>query len=95
MFAVKVAGADVGGMDVATLDANRVDKLTAVLGDMTAITSQVETIDHPATEDPEAWTEKILHITITPRAWTICARPTALPTIRTAPWTRYWRTASP
>ena len=67
VFAVKVAGADVDGMDVATLDANRVDKLTAVFWDMTAISSRVETIDHPATEDAEAWTEKILHITITPK----------------------------
>ena len=67
VFAVKVAGADVDGMDVATLDAGRVDKLTTVFWDMTAITSRVETIDHPATEDAEAWTEKILHITITPK----------------------------
>ena len=68
VFAVKVAGGDVDGMDVATLDANRVDKLAAVFWDMTAITSRVETIDHPATEDAEAWTEKILHITITPKS---------------------------
>ena len=68
VFAVKVAGADVDGIDVATLDANRVDKLTAVFWDMTAITTRVETIDHTATEDAEAWTEKILHITITPKS---------------------------
>ena len=65
VFSVKVAGADVDGMDVATLDADRVAKLTTVFWDMTAITSRVETIDHPATEDAEAWTEKILRITIT------------------------------
>ena len=68
VFAVKVAGADVDGMDVATLDADRVDMMTAVFWDMTAITSRVEAIDHPATEDAEAWTEKILHITITPKS---------------------------
>ena len=68
VFAVKVAGADVDGIDVATLDANRVDKLTAVFWDMTAITTRVETIDHTATEDAEAWTDKILHITITPKS---------------------------
>lgn len=68
VFAVKVAGADVDGIDVATLDANRVDKLTAVFWDMTAITTRVETIDYPATEDAETWTEKILHITITPKS---------------------------
>ena len=65
VFSVKVAGANVDGMDVATLDADRVAKLTAVFWDMTAITSRVETINHPATGDAEAWTEKILHITIT------------------------------
>lgn len=67
VFAVKVAGADVDGMDVATMDADRVAKLTAVFWDMTAIATRVETIDHPATDDTEAWTEKILHITITPK----------------------------
>lgn len=67
VFAVKVAGADVDGMDVATMDADRVAKLTAVFWDMTAIATRVETIDHPATDDTEAWTEQILHITITPK----------------------------
>ena len=67
VFAVKTAGADVGGLDVATLDANRVDKLTAVFWDMTGIAVSEDTIDHPASGDTEAWTEKVLHITITPR----------------------------
>lgn len=71
VFAVKVAGADVGGMDVATLDTDRVDKLTAVFWDMTTLTSAVETIPH-ADSDPnddidDSWTEHILHITITPK----------------------------
>ena len=68
VFGVKLAGADVGGMDVATLDADRVDKLTAVFWDMTALTTEVETIDHPGDgEDDPGWTEYILHITITPK----------------------------
>lgn len=67
VFAVKLAGADVDGLDVATLDPDRVSKLTAVFLDMTAITTEVETIAHPASGNREAWTEKILHITITPK----------------------------
>jgi len=65
VFAVKTAGVDVGGMDVATLDTDRVNKLTAVFWDMTSITFTEETIDHPASGETAAWTEKVLHITIT------------------------------
>lgn len=71
VFAVKVAGADAGGMDVATLDADRVGKLTAVFWDMTALASTVETIYHPDSNPDDdvddSWTERILHITITPK----------------------------
>lgn len=63
VFAARYAGAE-DGVDVATLDADRVAKLTAVFWDMTAITSWVETIDHPGDGDSEGWTEYILHITI-------------------------------
>lgn len=63
VFATRYAGAD-DGMDVATLDPDRVEKLTAVFWDMTEISSWVETIDHPGGEDSEGWTEYILHITI-------------------------------
>lgn len=63
VFAARYAGAD-DGVDVATLDPDRVEKLTAVFWDMTAISSWVETIDHPGGEDSEGWTEYILHITI-------------------------------
>ncbi len=66
VFAVHTAGKDTG-VDVATLDQNRVDRLKAVFWDMTEITSKVETIDHPGGEDSEGWTESILHITITPK----------------------------
>ena len=71
VFAVRTAGADVGGLDIATLDADRVDKLTAVFWDMTEITVAEETIAH-ADSDPnddvdDSWTEKLLHITIVPK----------------------------
>ena len=66
VFAAKTAGTD-DGVDVATLDQDRVDLLKAVFWDMTEITSKVETIDHPGGEDSEGWTESILHITITPK----------------------------
>ncbi len=66
LFACKTAlGA--GGVDVAALTPDRVDRLKAVFWDMCEITSSVETIDHPANGTREAWTEKILHITITAR----------------------------
>ena len=66
VFACKTAlGA--GGVDVAALTPDRVDRLKAVFWDMCEITSSVETIDHPANGTREAWTEKILHITITAR----------------------------
>lgn len=35
---------------------------------MCAITAGTETVDHPASGDSEGWTEKILHITIAPKA---------------------------
>lgn len=64
VFAAKTAGAD-NGIDVAALTADRVELLRAVFWDMCNIASEVETIDHPATDTTEAWTEKKLHITIT------------------------------
>ena len=66
VFAAKTAGTD-DGVDVATLDQDRVDRLTAVFWDMTKITSWVETINHPGSGDDDGWTEYILHITITPK----------------------------
>lgn len=68
VFSVKLAGADADGLDVATLDADRVDRLTTVFWDMTAITTYVEEIYHSGSEDDDGWTEYILHITITPKA---------------------------
>ena len=56
-------------MDVATLDPERVEKLKEVFWDMNAITSEVETIDHPDSDPDDdvddSWTEQNLHITIT------------------------------
>ena len=46
VFACKTAGTD-DGVDVTVLDPDRVERLRAVFWDMTVISSQVETIDHP------------------------------------------------
>lgn len=68
VFASKTAGAD-DGVDVATMDDDRVAHLTAVFWDMTEIASWVETIDHPGDGNgDDGWTEYILHITITPKS---------------------------
>ena len=67
VFACKTAGTD-EGVDVATFDPDRVDRLRAVFWDMVTITSHVETIHHSGDgEDDPGWTERILHITITPK----------------------------
>ena len=65
VFAVKVAGADVDATDVATMDADRIARLKAVFWDMTAIATEVETINHPGSGDRVGWTERNLYITIT------------------------------
>lgn len=61
VFAVMTAGAD-NGVDVATLDADRVDRLKAVFWSMAELTSEVETV----VEDDEE--RSILHITVTPKS---------------------------
>lgn len=70
VFASRYAAAE-DGVDVATLDADRVSKLTATFWDMTSITSEVESIRHadsdPDDEIDDSWTERILHITVTPK----------------------------
>ncbi len=67
VFACKTAmGA--GSVDVAALTPDRVQRLRAVFWDMCTLSSSVETIEHEATADTEAWTEKKLHITITPKS---------------------------
>lgn len=70
VFASRYAAAE-DGVDVATLDADRVSKLTATFWDMTSITSEVESIRHadsdPNDEIDDSWVERILHITVTPK----------------------------
>ena len=65
VFASRYAAAE-DGVDVATLDADRVDKLTATFWNMTEIETEVEEIYHSDGEGG-GWTERILHITITPK----------------------------
>lgn len=65
VFSARYAAAE-DGVDVATLDADRVSKLTSTFWDMTEITTWVETIHHSDGEGG-GWTERILHITITPK----------------------------
>ena len=66
VFAAKTAGAE-DGTDVAALTPDKVELLRDVFWDMCAISSTVETIEHPASGDEDAWTEKVLVITITPK----------------------------
>ena len=68
VFAVKTAGTN-DGVDVVTLDTDRVARLKEVFWDMTTLSSEAETIDHPdSTPDDgedDSWTETILTITVT------------------------------
>lgn len=72
VFATMVAGADVDATDVATMDADRIAKLEKVFWDMNEISNEVESIHHtdtnPDDEVDDSWTERILHITITPKS---------------------------
>ena len=66
VFAVKVAGSnDADAADVATMDADRIDRLKAVFWDMTTIAHRIEVIHHPGSGDDDGWTERNLYITIT------------------------------
>jgi len=72
VFAVKLAGSNgVEAMDVATLDHTRISRLKEVFWAMNSVTSRIETIDHPDSDPDDdmddSWTEKMLHITITPK----------------------------
>ena len=66
VFAAKTAGA-ADGASVAVLDTASMEKLRAVFWDMTKITTADREVEHPATDDVDAWTETVLTITITPR----------------------------
>ena len=68
VFAVKTAGTN-DGVDVVTLDADRVARLKEVFWEMTALSSEAETIDHPDSDpddgEDDSWTETILTISVT------------------------------
>lgn len=70
VFAVKTAGTN-DGVDVVTLDADRVARLKEVFWAMTVLSSEVETIDHPDSDpddgEDDSWTETILTISVTGR----------------------------
>ena len=67
VFASHTAGAE-DGVDVATLDTDRVERLRNTFWDMCSISSGVEAVDHPdsnpSDDIDDSWTERILHITI-------------------------------
>ena len=67
VFACRFAGDEQNGVDVATLDADRISKLKSVFWNMTEITTEVEGIYHEGADDEDGWTEYILHITVTPQ----------------------------
>ena len=68
VFAVRLTGGNEAGVsDVAILDANRVKRLSDIFWDLTKITLETKTVNHPASGSTAAWTEKILVVTITPR----------------------------
>lgn len=66
VFAAKTASAE-GGVDVATLDPDRVERMRMVFWDMTKITTETKTVDIPASGDDPARTETVLTVTIKPR----------------------------
>lgn len=73
VFASKVAGSSgADAADVVTLDTDRITRLQMVFLDMSEISSEVERIEHPDSDPDDgiddSWTEKILHITITPKS---------------------------
>lgn len=63
VFAAKTAGAE-DGIDVAALTPEKVKLLRDVFWDMCALSSEVETVEHPASGSQAAWTEKVLIIAI-------------------------------
>ena len=84
VFAARTAGAE-DGTDVAALTPDKVELLKNVFWDMCTISSTVETVEHPASGDRDAWTENVLVITITAKTARKCGRPTRLRNFRTSP----------
>ena len=64
VFAARTAGAE-DGTSVASLTPEQAERLRDVFWDMCGISSQVQTIEHPANGSTAAWTEEVLVITIT------------------------------
>lgn len=66
VFAVRQSGSAESGSP-AVLDAAQVEALRTVFWDMTKLTSEKKTVEHPASGSTAAWTEEVLSVTITPR----------------------------
>lgn len=63
VFAVKTAGAE-NGADVAALTPEKVELLRGVFWDMCTVSSEIKTVEHPASGDTAAWSEEVLFISI-------------------------------
>lgn len=63
VFAVKTAGAE-NGADVAALTPEKVELLRSVFWDMCTVSSEIETVEHPASGSSAAWSEEVLVISI-------------------------------
>ena len=63
VFAVKTAGAE-GGADVAAFTPEKVELLRGVFWDMCTVSSEIKTVEHPASGDTAAWSEEVLFISI-------------------------------
>ena len=63
VFAVKTAGAE-NGADVAALTPEKVELLRDVFWDMCTMSSEINTVEHPASGSTAAWSEEVLIISI-------------------------------
>lgn len=63
VFAVKTAGA-ADGADVAALTPEKVELLRGVFWDMCTVSSEIKTVEHPASGSTAAWSEEVLFISI-------------------------------
>ena len=63
VFAVKTAGAE-NGADVAALTPEKVELLRGVFWDMCTVSSEIKTVEHPASGSTAAWSEEVLFISI-------------------------------
>lgn len=63
VFAVKTAGA-ADGADVAALTPEKVELLRGVFWDMCTVSSEIKTVEHPASGSTATWSEEVLFISI-------------------------------